>query len=184
MPEQLDPALIAQAQSGNAAAIGKLYETFHGGVHRFLYYRVGDRQTAEDLTAEVFFRMLEALPRYRHGEIPIRAWIYRIARNLVIDHYRKMSVRDHQQLDESLSDPGVGPESTAERRLTSERLYHALLELTEDQRDVIVMRFVAEMPIAQVAEAVEKSETAVKALQRRGLRALRKILKNWNVKYG
>ena len=184
MPDPETDALIARARAGNAASIGALYERYQAGVFRYLYYRVGDRQAAEDLTGEVFLRMIGALPRYRQGGVPFKAWIFQIARNLAVDHFRKQSVRDHVGLDEALVDPQEAVEEAADRSLTSEALKAALQSLTVDQREVILLRFVAGMPIAQVAGILNKSESAVKALQRRGLNALRKILDTWNITYG
>lgn len=176
-------ALIARAQTGDEAAFGRLYDRFRRSVFRFLYYRVGDPSSADDLTAEVFLRVSQALPSYRHQGAPFQAWVLQIARNLSIDHFRKVSARPQVPLDEALATPGDDLEQSAERRLTGDRLRVALIDLTDEQREVIVLRFVLGCPIAEVMTVLAKSESAVKALQRRGLESLRDALSEVKVSY-
>src|SRR5512138_2795643 len=176
--------LMRQAQAGDRAALGELYDQHWPSVFRYLYYRVGDRQAAEDLAAEVFARMLEALPRYRPTAVPFKAWLFQIARNLAIDHFRKGGGRVAVSLDPEMENPmEEDPYSRVERSLTNARLQSALSTLNPDQRDVIILRIIGEMPIGEVAQALGKSEDAVKGLQRRGLIALRDTLADWKVGY-
>ncbi len=184
MPDPINKATIARAQAGDADAIGTIYESFHQRIYRFLYYRVGDRQTAEELTSEVFLRMIKALPNYKINQIPIQAWIFQIARNLAVDYYRKSRLRSHAELTDREPSANEDLDVSTDRQLTSELLAAALDELTDEQREVIIFRFVSEMSTAEVAAALDKSEGAVKALQRRGLIALRKVLVRWKVTYG
>ncbi len=179
--QPIDP--IEQARTGDAAAIGSLYERYHLPVFRYLYYRTGDLQTAEDLTSEVFIRMIRSLPGYRPQEVPFLGWLFQIARNLSIDHYRKMGSMSVLPLEDTLPAHNDDPTRAIDRRLTSRRLADALRSINEDQRDVIVLRFVAGMPIAEVAQALAKSEDAIKGLQRRGLIALRQLLLEWEISY-
>jgi RNA polymerase sigma-70 factor (ECF subfamily) len=109
--------------------------------------------------------------------------LFRIARNIAIDHYRKNGRHPQASLHENLTDSNGFPEASLERTLTSEILNRALTELTEEQREVIILRFVAGLPIAEVSRALDKSEDAVKGLQRRALANLRQILKEWKVAY-
>ncbi|MDX1436210.1 MAG: sigma-70 family RNA polymerase sigma factor [Anaerolineales bacterium] len=176
MPDRISETLIARARAGNAAAVGELYELCQDDLFRYLYYRVGDQASAEDLTSEVFLRIIKGLPGYRQGEVPFKAWIFRIAHNLTVDHYRKESVRDHIQMDEKLESDQAGPDKLVEHILDSQQLAESLEALTADQREVIIMRFVLDMSIRETSHSVEKSETAVKAAQRRGLQALKRIL--------
>ena len=184
MSGQVSDAVIRRAQSGNAAAIAKIYEHYQANIYRFFYYRLGDEATAEDLTAETFLRMVKALPKFERTKAPFQAWIFRIARNLAVDHYRKMAITDHLKLTEDLVYTDEDLETAAERSLTSEYLVEALDKLTLEQREVIILRFVVRMRISEVAQIIDKSETAVKALQRRGLLALKNILGDWGVSYG
>jgi RNA polymerase sigma-70 factor (ECF subfamily) len=176
MLDEINSELISRAKNGDAVVIGALYERFRLSIFRYLYYRLGDQQMAEDLTSEVFLRMIRSLPGLSPNSLSFQAWLFQIARNLAIDHYRKMSVRDHVQLDENVISRDEDIDTSLERNLTSERLRRALSRLNPDQRDVIVLRFVADMPITQVAQTLHKSEDSVKGLQRRGLNTLREIL--------
>jgi RNA polymerase sigma-70 factor, ECF subfamily len=174
---------ITRAQKGDTQVIGMLYEQYHPGIFRYLYYRVGDQQTAEDLTSEVFLRMLRFLPAYRSQNVAFQAWLFQIARNLAIDHHRQMLVRNPVRLEEDLIAGNDDPAVATEHGLTSQSLRRALSRLTEEQRDVIVMRFVSAMPIAEVAQTLHKSEAAIKGLQRRALVALRETLNEWEIVY-
>jgi RNA polymerase sigma-70 factor (ECF subfamily) len=183
MPDDITTDLILRAQNGDTNALGALYEHYHLSVYRYLYYRIGDRQAAEDLTADVFVRMIRAIPAYRPRSVTFQAWLFQIARNIAIDHYRKMKHRDHAELEENMVDHEENVDASVDRSLTNAHLKQALAKLSDDQRDVLVMRFVANMPITQVAQTLHKSEDAVKGLQRRGLLALRAILVEWEVSY-
>jgi RNA polymerase sigma-70 factor, ECF subfamily len=175
--------LIKRAQQGDLETISRLYETYHLSVFRFLFYRVGDRAAAEDLTSEVFLRMLRFISGFNPPSASFQAWLFQIARNLAIDHHRRMSVRDHLPLKENLVEHGEQIDKTVERSLTNESLQAALAKLNDDQRDVILMRFIAGMPIAEVAKALHKSENSIKGLQRRALSALREVLVEWEIIY-
>lgn len=181
--DQINKAVIIRAQNGEASAVGRLYQHLSESVYRYLYYRVGDRHAAEDLTGEVFLRMIQALPNYQPQLVPFRAWVFQIARNLAVDHFRRLSVRNHRPLDDALEAGNTPLERAAELSITSDSLRDALNELGDDQRDVIILRFVAEMPIAETAATLGKSESAVKALQHRALKTLRSRLEELKVIY-
>jgi RNA polymerase sigma-70 factor (ECF subfamily) len=183
LPEHLNSDLIRRAQEGEPSVVGELYERHQRGIYRFLYYKVGDLQTAEDLTSEVFLRMIEKLPNYSGPSLTFQAWLFQIARNLSIDHYRRMSIRKNVQLMDDYPGGGDEPLEMISNDLTSENLYHALVKLPDNQRDVIVMRFVVGMPVREVAQSLHKSENSVKGLQRRALKSLREILVEWEVTY-
>lgn len=188
MPGQANDTLIGRAQRGDTAAIAALYEQHRTKVFRYLYYRVGNQQIAEDLTTEVFIRVIQALPAYKpQKNIPFQAWMFRITHNLMTDHYRHQMRQKIVELDEQVIVEDGSPDQQVEHTLTSERLRQALLRLTDDQREVILLRLVAEFSIEQVAKTLNKSESAVKALQRRGLDALQHILTQgtfWHEKPG
>jgi RNA polymerase sigma-70 factor, ECF subfamily len=176
--------LVIQAKQGDTDAIGELYECHRLGIFRYLYYRTGDIQVADDLTSEVFLRMIRSLPGYRQQNVAFKAWLFQIAHNLLNDHYRKMSVRNHLPLEETtVEDPISPPTRPVERSLNNVTLQKALEYLPGEQRDVIVMRFITGMPISDVAQALHKSEDAVKGLQRRALANLRAVLGEWKVNY-
>jgi len=181
--EILNPELIRKAQDGEPLIVSAIYDRYQESIFRYLYYRIGDQQTAEDLTSEVFLRMIEKLSGYQDQKVSFQAWLFQIARNLSIDHYRKMNVRNDVQLEEDYPGKGEEPLELIDRELTSEKLCRALGKLPENQRDVVVMRFVVGMPIGEVAEALHKTEDSIKGLQRRALLALKDILMLWEVTY-
>jgi len=118
-PGQTD--LVTRAQGGDAEAIGQLYDQHHEALFRYVWARVGERPLAEDLTGEVFMRMLNALPRYRATAAPFRAWLYQIARNLLVDHYRKMSGQSLAPLHEAET---TGAEAGDIATLVEQQLTH------------------------------------------------------------
>ena len=175
--------LIRRAQAGDEEVIASLYDRYHRGIYRYLYYRVGDRQAAEDLTSEVFLRMLRFISGFHPPAALFQAWLFQIARNLAIDYHRKLGIRDHLPLDEDLAAGNSSLVGSIDHSLTSDTLRQALQRLSSEQRDVILMRFIAGMPVAQVAKALHKSDDAIKGLQRRGLTALREVLTEWEINY-
>ena len=169
------PDLVALAQRGDMDAIGALYDQHYEAVFRYLCSRAGDRQLAQDLTGDVFKRMLTGLPQYRQRGLPFRAWLFRIAHNLLTDHYRKESGHVSVMLDETERQGGgeADPAAVVEQKLMFEQAYRALAELGDLQRQVLTLRFLSGLSLREVALALGKTEDAVKALQRRGLAALR-----------
>jgi RNA polymerase sigma-70 factor (ECF subfamily) len=180
---EINTNLIQEAQRGDQAQLSALYEHYHPNIYRYLYYRVGDVHVAEDLTSEVFERMLRFLGSFHPPSRTFPAWLFRIAQNVAIDHFRSNGRRLESPLAEEMAGSTASPESEVERRLNVELLKLALADLTDEQRDVVLLRFVAGMPIAEAAEALNKSDDAVKGLQRRALLALRATLETLEVTY-
>lgn len=170
--------VVARAQSGSPEAVGTLYTCFSQRVYRFLYFRTGDAQIAEDLTGEVFLKMVQALPDYHLEGIPFQAWLFQIARNLAIDYFRRVHSHPVVEIDEDLDWEAGDLDRTIDYHFSCEELARGLAALDENHRDVLVLRFIEEMPIAETAQTLQKSIDAVKALQRRGLKALRGIIQN------
>ena len=167
---------IARAKAGEEAALIDIYEWYRPRIFRFMHYRIRSREKAENLTTEVFLRMLQHLPDFRFQDGSFQAWLFQIARNLVVDDFRRQSVRDHEPIDESMESDEAPPDEIADGQMLCEELIEALMELTESQLDVIALRFIVGLPIADVARTLEKSESAVKSLQARGLKSLRRRL--------
>jgi RNA polymerase sigma-70 factor, ECF subfamily len=180
---EVNTDLIHRAQLGDAETISGLYERFQLSVFRYLYYRTGDHQTAEDLTSEVFERMLRFISGFRPPSASFQGWLFQIARNLCNDHFRRTISQPVVPLEENMALGTDRYSPSAERVLTSQGLRQALDQLNEEQRDVIILRFIACLPVADVASSLNKSEDAVKGLQRRGLLALRQILTDWEVRH-
>lgn len=167
---------IQRAIEGDAEAVGFLYRRYAPMIFRYLCYRLGDQDSAEDLTAEVFLRVLEALPRYRQRGRPFSAWLYQIAGARAADHFRWHRRRATLRLRPELARTTEGPEQEAESHLTAEELQRALAQLTPAQQQVVVLRFVERMTHAETAHILRRSEGAVRVLQYRALAALRRLL--------
>jgi RNA polymerase sigma-70 factor (ECF subfamily) len=175
---QLDETkLLEQAREFNQEALTQVYQTFHEAIYRYIYHHIGNAQTSEDLASDVFRRFLLAL---RQGGGPtqlLKAWLYRVAHNLIVDELRRRKHRDHQSLDTLLKDT-LRDESFSLERLVGDAINmqyvrQALLSLTDVQREIIVLKFLEGMNNAEIAEITGKSVGAVKALQHRALDALR-----------
>lgn len=131
-----EAARIARAQGGDEEAVGALYDAHHTRVFRYLWSRLGDQRLAEDMSGDVFIRMVAALPRYRAGEVPFRGWLYRIAHGLLVDHYRKEAFRRSPAIQATATAAAApqsageaDPSEALERHLTADRLRRALVEL-------------------------------------------------------
>lgn len=159
-------------------AIGDLYDRHYRYIFRYFWLRLHDRQSAEDLTGEVFSRMVASLPDYSVRGVPFRAWLYRIARNLVADYYRKQGghVAVPLAFADDMSAEEPGPDRVVELRLTAERVRRALSKLQPAQQEVVTLRFLTGLSLGEVALALDKSVPAVKSLQHRGLNSLRAAL--------
>ncbi len=169
---------IARASRGDVSAFGRLYDLHVDRVYAYARSRVRSVQDAEDITETVFMKAWEAIGSYDDRGLPFTAWLFRIARNVVIDRHRK-SEREPEAVD--LSAAATVPDSAdTEARvlagLDAELVREALRGLTEEQANVIVMRFMWDQSLRDVAEALGKTEGAVKALQHRAVRALAVLL--------
>lgn len=168
--------LITRAQRYDADALSEIYETYHPRIHHYFYAQLGDSHLAEDLASDVLLHVLEAIDRYRFRGPPFAAWVFRIARNRVIDHRRRLSRRPCVELQDGVPSHADGPQAIAEREMEHASVRAALHHLTEEQRQVIVLKFMEDLDNAAVAEVLGRSLGAVKSLQHRALVALRKVL--------
>jgi RNA polymerase sigma-70 factor (ECF subfamily) len=175
MSDREQSTVVTRAQRGEVDAIGALYDQHQEAIFRYLWARLGERQAAEDLTGDVFMRMIGALPNYRPSA-PFRAWLYRIARNRLIDHYRRRAQSPLPLTHAEVKTAEADPITLAEHTLTIERLHRALAQLEEAQREVVALRFLSGLSLQETAAALDKTEAAIKALQHRGLAALRGLL--------
>jgi RNA polymerase sigma-70 factor (ECF subfamily) len=168
--------LIQRAQRGDRDATAALYDGCYDSVFTYIYYRVSDQECAEDLTTEVFVRMLSMLPSYVDQGRPLLAWLYTIAHNLVIDHYRNRKM-EAMPLDERLvGNDGKHPAGLREDCESQEYLGRAIRQLTEEQRLVIQLKFIEDYEIGEVAAILDKNERAIRSLQHRALAALSRII--------
>ncbi len=173
--------LIQRAKDGDPAAFAEIYDRHQPAIYRYVFYRVGTETTAEDLCSEVFTRLVEHIDGFHYQGRPLLAWLYTIARNLINDHHRRGGRAEEVPLDESLEASAPDPEGMTELALNHERLAEALKELTDGQRQVIVLRFLEGLDNTTVAQIMDKSYGAVKALQHRGLAALRRALESGEI---
>ena len=168
--------LVEDARSGDSWAFGRLFDHFHEPIYRYIASRVQRPSDAEDLTQLVFVKALEALPRYEARGIPFGGWLFRLARNAVIDFVRTR--HEHSELG-SVSARAVGdagPDEVAQTREDIDAVAAALAALTNDQRDAIALRFFAGLSAREAAEAMGKQEGTIRGLQFRAIAALRRRL--------
>jgi RNA polymerase sigma-70 factor (ECF subfamily) len=175
--------LLARAHRGDRKAIASIYEAFFDPVYQFIRWRVDDAHLAEDLTSDVFIKFLSALQSPNAPRHSLRGWLFRVARNVLYDHYQMPITTS--DLDEELPAP---PEEDVETRLMRtldvERVQRALRMLATDQQEVLVLRFGQMMSLQDTADSMGKSVSAVKSLQFRAIDALRRLLSEPEAEYG
>ncbi len=169
--------LVRRATAGDREAFGELYDRYVERIFRYVYHKVGSRTDAEDLTAQVFMKAWEAIGHYEWTGRPFEAWLYRIAHNAIVDHYRKR--RDIVSLDDVIvgADPSDHVDEVDRRQLTVQALQRALPLLTDDQQEVIILRFLEAYSVQETAHIMKRQPGAIRALQHRALARLCQILR-------
>jgi RNA polymerase sigma-70 factor, ECF subfamily len=168
--------LVKLAQRGDSDAIAALYQMYVDTIYRYVAYRVGSQADAEDLTAEVFVRMVKSLPDYQDTGAPFDAWLHRIAAVRVADFYRQQGRRPQVDLTENLASNTPLPEEVLQDEQEHARLREALQQLSGDDQTVLILRFVERKSHQEVAQIVGKSVSAVKSIQHRALVKLASLL--------
>jgi RNA polymerase sigma-70 factor (ECF subfamily) len=173
--ETLD-RLVQEAKRGDPQAFARIFDEYAAPIHRFIASRVNSPSDAEDLTQLVFVKALEALPRYEARGIPFGGWLFRLARNAIIDQLRTR--RDHLSLVTAMTreTEDAGPEATATLRDDLQRVARAMADLTDDQREVIELRFFAGLSVSEAAVAMGRQEGTIRGLQFRAIASLRRSL--------
>lgn len=171
---QEEEQLVRRAQAGDQDAFACIYQAYFERVYRYTRVRLGSSADAEDLTEQVFLNMIQSLSGFKWRGVPFSAWVFRIARNAIIDHLRRCAKNKNVSLDEEICSTRTDPQDTLQQILTREELVVAINKLTQAQREVIALRFVAELSTMETAQAMGKSLVAVKALQHSALAALRR----------
>jgi RNA polymerase sigma-70 factor, ECF subfamily len=170
--------LVRQAQEGDAEAFGRLYDHYVTMVHRYVYHRVGDRATAEDVTSETFVRALRRIDSLSFQGRDVGAWLVTIARNIVRDHVKSSRYRlevataDMRDADRATD----GPEDAVVAHLTNRELLACVQQLGSEQQECIVLRFIHGLSVSETAEIMGKKDGAIKALQHRAVRRLAGLL--------
>lgn len=174
-----DVQLLKIAKEGEPEAFGELYERYAQVIFRFFYANLNNRFDAEDLTEEVFLRALRSLPKYRDQGFPFPAFLFRIAQNALVDHYRRSgrSALDvSTDEDIQIRDEKPDPAESAAKNLQNQELRKVLDQLREDYRNVLVLRFLNDLSPEETAQVMDRSVGAVRVLQHRALAALRNLL--------
>jgi RNA polymerase sigma-70 factor (ECF subfamily) len=181
MDDQKEQNLIRGAKRGDKKAIAALYDHHYRAVFNYIYYRVSDQQSAEDLSAEVFIRMINKIPSYKDRGRPFLAWLYTIARNLVIDHYRAGEKREELPIKENLLEhPSLAPDQQIQVRQQEDCFRKVLDKLPENQRQLLIFRFINGFSTPEIVDLLEKSDRAIRSLQHRALRSLERALSEEN----
>ena len=168
--------LVRQARSGDSDSFARLYDAYVEHIYRYIYFRVTDDALAEDLTSQVFLKAWEHFDRYQPGGSPFLAWLYTIARNQVIDHYR--THKESVPLDEAVALPAEvqGVSEQVEAHFELQAMRDAMQFLTEEQQQVLILKFMAGLKTHEIARMMKKGEGAVRALQMRALQTLAKFM--------
>lgn len=174
-----DKKLIQRAIKGEAEAFGLLYDRYQPQIYRFILIKVGHREEAEDLTHQVFLKSWKNISDYKFQGFPFSTWLYSVARNQVIDFYRtkKKTLVIEDVVDETIE---LRIESSysldTDKKLDIERVKKAILQLKDEQQSVIILRFIEDFSPKETALIMNKSEGAIKLLQHRAVKNLKKIL--------
>lgn len=173
-------SLVERAQAGDAEAFGELYDRYVDQVYRYIAYRVGSTQLAEDLTSETFLRALRRISSFTWQGRDVGAWFVTISRNLIADHYKSGRYRLELTTDdvsESSSAPTIsGPEAEVLEAMQNKVLLEAIKKLNAEQQECVVLRFLQSLSVAETAQIMGKNEGAIKALQYRAIRTLGRLL--------
>lgn len=168
--------LLQRARAFDKEALALIHDRYYQSIYRYLSFRIGDPQTAEDLASEVFTRFLSAIKDRSAPPNTIRGWLFGAAQNVLKEQYRKQRQMTWTELDESIPSLVRPPDQRMEERAEKEALRHAMADLTPEQQTVLALRYGYEMPIRDVAQTISKSEGSVKMLQARAIVALTKRL--------
>jgi len=173
--------LASRASQGDRRAFGELYERYVDKIYRYIYFKVGQRAEAEDLASQTFLKAWDAIGDYEWRNHPFGAWLFRIAHNLVVDYHRAR--RDYVTLDDAspqlehkASQDDIRPERMLAELIATERVRQAIGRLTEEQQQVLILRFFEGLSTGEVADIMGKRRGAIRGLQFRALSALRDLL--------
>jgi RNA polymerase sigma-70 factor (ECF subfamily) len=174
----VERATVDRARAGDQQALADIYDWYMPRVYRYTVARVGNSHEAEDLTEEVFLKLLGAIGDFRWRDVPFSSWVFRIAHNCVATHYRRSAQRGGPtaEIPLELADGRHNVAQTIEEQITMEEVRAAAARLPEAQREVIAMRFAVGLSIAETAKALGKREGNVKALQHKAVAKLQKML--------
>lgn len=170
-----EDGILSRAIQGDHEAFGKLYESYVERIFNYVYYRTGNQHDAEDLTARVFYRALRRIPQYQERGLPLSAWLYRIAHNLVANWHRDRGRRPEISLDEgyTIIPQSEHPEVTLLQLEEQDHLLKILHDLPPDRQQLIILKFIEHLSNAEIGQIMGRTEGAVKSLYHRTLLSLR-----------
>lgn len=168
--------LVQRAQEMQEDALGAIYSSYYPRIYNYAFLQLGDVQAAEDLASDVMLKVLESIKSYKFRGMPFSAWVFRIARNRLIDLHRRRKRRGQVDLTVPLPVSDINPQVLAERALDRGQIHLALKYLTDEQRQVIVLKFIDDFDNPSIARILGRSEGAIKSLQHRALHSLRRIM--------
>jgi RNA polymerase sigma-70 factor, ECF subfamily len=168
--------IVRRAQEYDEPAVEALYQKYYPKIYNYAFLQMGDAQASEDLASDVMLKMIESMHKYTFRGLPFGAWVFRIARNRLIDLHRRRRRRGEVDLSGTLSSALASPQVLAERALERGQIQVALKHLTDEQRQVIVLKFIQGFDNRSIGKIMGRSEGAIKSLQHRALGALRRLL--------
>lgn len=171
-----DAELVARLKANDDEAYREVVARYGDPLYGYIYSITGDHHLSEDVIGETYLRMVEKIDSYTFYGAPFKAWLYRIAHNLAINALRRSRRVAGDTALENATATAADPATTIDARLDAEDLRHALMELTEEQQQVVLLRFVAGQSSGEVAKTLEKTENAIKQMQFRALRSLGRLL--------
>ena len=169
--------IVQRARSGNEQALAELYDLYFPRIYRYVLARTGNPAEAEDITEEVFVRVLGAIGAFQWRQAPFAAWLFRIAHNQLVSHARKNGARRRETpLAASIADPAPDPLTRVEDRLSLEHIFDLARALPQAQREVLWLRFASDLSVSDTARALGKQENNVKVLQHKAIARLQKLV--------
>ncbi len=173
-------SLVEKARAGDKDAFEQIYRMYMQPIYRYIYFQVKSREEAQDLTAEVFTKAFEKIGTFKDQGFPVSSWLYKIARNAIIDNWKRKKPINLSQIDNSenrFAEPEIDYSESIDNEVEVKKLKLAMENLSEDQREVITLKYIDDLKTAQIAKVTGKTEQAVRAAIYRGLIELKKQLK-------
>ena len=167
---------LANGKAPTSDELAEIYDAYYLPIYRFIFRQIGDVELSRELSADVFCRMLQAVKKDVEIVQRLAPWLFRTARNIVIDHFRRQKHRNHLSIHEEAIESSHDTVESADQRISAHQVRKALQKLTPDQRQVILLKFMEGLSNQEVAELLSKPVGAVKSLQHRALDTLREML--------
>lgn len=168
--------LIHDARNGDKNAFGEIYDRYIDAVYRFVYFRIGEKYNTEDVTEQTFVSIFEHIREYEEKGLPFEAWLFRIARNKIIDYYRKQKPRVGLENIVDLEDPKRGPEKYTEESFDHEHMMTCIRQLPDSYQEIIILKFIEEKENEEISVLLDKPISHIRVLQSRALQKLRSIM--------